>query len=411
MIAGFESVNNYRLKKANLSYEVVEDGVVYPCIPKEDDKVKVYGCVLDCHMKPVELSFTTHCDFEGNTSIICGNAPPPFSENIDIIDEEVVWLGYFWDFYGHFLSDSLGRLWYLIKKRSLKVCFISKSDNTFIDFLRLFGLKDEQIIRVTKPLRFKRIIVPEPAFRYHDYYHESFKDILNEITADIKPAEYKKIYLSRANYNPEVPTLGEKIIEKAFSNKGFKVIYPETLSIKSQISLMKGADIVAGTSGTSMHNVLFCRDGVRTICLNRSQDILYMQLLIDEMKNLDATYVDIYQTPLPITYHSQPYLLGITEELLRFFNDYDFKFKYKIKNGKYKFPADVYENFTKDLCHWLYSWTKVNSERKDLLPEKLSTDEILDMLNNIWKVYDIKKLTKRRKNLKEKFLNMFVKLH
>lgn len=136
-----------------------------------------------------------------------------------------------------------------------------------------------------------------------------------------------------------------------------------------------------------------------------------MQLLIDEMKNLDATYVDIYQTPLPITYHSQPYLLGITEELLRFFNDYDFKFKYKIKNGKYKFPADVYENFTKDLCHWLYSWTKVNSERKDLLPEKLSTDEILDMLNNIWKVYDIKKLTKRRKNLKEKFLNMFVKLH
>ena len=77
MIAGFESVNSYRLKKASLSYEVVDDGVVYPCIPKEDDKVKVYGCVLDCHMKPVELSFTTHCDFAGNTSIICGDAPPP----------------------------------------------------------------------------------------------------------------------------------------------------------------------------------------------------------------------------------------------------------------------------------------------------------------------------------------------
>ncbi len=77
MIAGFESINNYRFKKANLSYEVVDDGVVYPCIPKEDDKVKVYECVLDCHMKPVELSFTTHCDCAVNTLIICGETRPP----------------------------------------------------------------------------------------------------------------------------------------------------------------------------------------------------------------------------------------------------------------------------------------------------------------------------------------------
>lgn len=77
MIAGFESINNYRFKKANLSYEVVDDGVVYPCIPKEGDNVKVYGGVLDCNMNPVELSFTKHCDFAGNTSIICGEAPPP----------------------------------------------------------------------------------------------------------------------------------------------------------------------------------------------------------------------------------------------------------------------------------------------------------------------------------------------
>ena len=111
MIAGFESVNNYRLKKANLSYEVVDDGVVYPCIPKEDDKVKVYGCVLDCHMKPVELSFTTHCDFAGNTSIICGYAPPPSLKIFILLMKRLFGLDIFGTFTGIFcriLSDACG---------------------------------------------------------------------------------------------------------------------------------------------------------------------------------------------------------------------------------------------------------------------------------------------------------------
>lgn len=408
MINDFEKINNYKLKKDNLSLEVVDNGIIYPCKPKDDDKIRTYGCVLDSNLSPVELSFTTHSNFQ-NTSLICGEAPPPCSESVDFIDEEVLWLGYAWDFYGHFLSDSLGRLWYLINNKNMKVCYISRTNDTFLDFYRLFGLKDEQIIRVSKPTRFRRIIVPEPAFRYHDYYHEKFKDILNEITKDVPAAKFNKIYLSRRKFNPEIPTLGEKVIEDIFVKNGFKVIYPETLSLKKKIAIMKGADVVAGTTGTNMHNILFCNDSVKSICLNRSADVLYMQLLIDEMKNLDAVYVDVYQTPLPISYFSQSYLLGLTEELLLFFKDNNFNFKYKVKDGKYKFKSKIYDDFSKDLCHWLYAWANVNSKRQDLLQETLKTSEIASMLGDIWKIYDIKKITKRQKTFKDRLLELFKK--
>lgn len=335
--------------------------------------------------------------------------PPPSLESIDFIDEEVVWLGYAWDFYGHFLSDSLGRLWYLLNNKNLKVCYISKDENPFIEFFRLFGLKDEQMIRVTKPTRFRKIIVPEPAFRYHDYYHEKFKDIINEITKNINPAKFKKVYLSRGKYNPSVPTLGEKVIEDVFKKQGFKVIYPERLSIKKQISLMKGAKIVAGVSGTSLHNILFSNDEIKLISLNRSADVLYMQLLIDELKNIDAVYVDVYQNPLPISYYAQPYLLGITDEFLQFCKDYNFKLSCKFKNGKYKFDREVYEDFSKDICRWLYAWTQVNSSRPELLPETLKTSDILEMLRDIWKIYNIDRIAKRKKTFNEKCERLFSK--
>ncbi len=408
MITAFDAVEKFNFKKDMLKVEIIEKGFIYPCEPVNNELVRTYGGVFDADYNPVELSYTKHCDFN-RISIVNGEAPPPIPETIDFIDEEVVWLGFAWDFYGHFLSDSLGRLWYLLKNKNLKVCYISRSENTFLDFYRLFGLKDEQIIRVTKLTKFRRIIVPEPAFRYHDYYHDSFKDIINEITKDIEPAKYKKIYLSRSQYNKEVPTLGEKVIQDTFTKKGFKIIYPETLSLKSKIAIMKGAEIIAGTTGTNMHNILFAGDGIKSVCLNRSADILYMQLLIDEMKNIDAVYVDVYQNPLPITYHSQPYLLGITEELLKFFNDYNFNFKYKIKNDKYKFSPEIYEDFTKDIIQWLYAWTKNNLNRADLLPETLKTSDILNMMNEIWQIYDIKKLSKRKKSLSEKLFKVIAK--
>lgn len=398
----FERINTMQLKKDTLSFEVVENGIVFPCKIIESANYRVSGGVTDADFNPVELSFTKHSNF-GDIRNLCSlnQAPPPLPESIDFIDEEVVWLGYAWDFYGHFLSDSLGRLWYLLSNKNLKVCYISKTEDTFLDFFRLFGLKDEQMIRVTKPTRFRKVIVPEPAFRYHDYYHEKFKDVINEITKYIKPARFKKVYLSRGKFNPSVPTVGEKVIENAFKKMGFKVIYPERLSLKKKIAIMKGAEFVAGTTGTNMHNILFANDGVKSVCLNRSADVLYMQLLIDEMKNLDAVYVDVYHNPLPISYFAQPYMLGITEELLQFFKDYNFKFKYKFKKGKYKFNREVYDDFSKDMCRWLCAWTEVNSSRPELLPETLKTSDILDMLGDIWKIYNIDKIAKRKKLLKK----------
>ena len=50
-----------------------------------------------------------------------------------------------------------------------------------------------------------------------------------------------------------------EMIDKA----GFKKVYPERCTLDEQIGLIRGADIVAGVSGTITHNMLFAKEGQR----------------------------------------------------------------------------------------------------------------------------------------------------
>ncbi|MDR3049818.1 MAG: glycosyltransferase 61 family protein [Elusimicrobiota bacterium] len=100
--------------------------------------------------------------------------------------------------------------------------------------------------------------------------------------------------MSRTKLSGSKFVIGEKEIEKIFKNNGFKIIYPEQLTIRQQIGLMKNCKHLAGIVGTALHLSLFAKNGIEITVIYRTEDIFRAQIKINEMKNFKCNYVDAH---------------------------------------------------------------------------------------------------------------------
>jgi capsular polysaccharide biosynthesis protein len=240
--------------------------------------------------------------------------------SIKYIDEEVIFLGALSGHYGHFILEGLSRLWPFLDKESKqkKAVFISEvKNNKFLDLFELFGLKKENLIEINKTTRFKSIIIPEPSIRLHDYYHSKYKDTIDEIKKKIKPTVLDKVYFSK-NYSKSGRAIGETVIQKVFVKNGYKIFYPEKMSLYETLSVMKGCMKFVASSGTNFHNSIFLNDGAECVCLNRSAHFHPIQTMIDKMRKLNVTYIDVYLTSSHESFGNAPCFMGSTKHLINY---------------------------------------------------------------------------------------------
>ncbi len=69
----------------------------------------------------------------------------------------------------------------------------------------------------------------------------------------------KKIYIRRTSGTRKVTNVAE--IENLLVLRGFSIIEPEKLSFLEQVRLFANADIIFGSSGAALANIIFCRPG------------------------------------------------------------------------------------------------------------------------------------------------------
>ena len=112
------------------------------------------------------------------------------------------------------------------------------------------------------------------------------------------------------------------------------------------ISILKGCNFFAASSGTNAHNAIFLNDSTTVICLNRSPHLHYIQTMIDRMKKHNTIYIDANISLLPVNWSVGPFLFGPTRHLLAFFNY--FKFNYDVR--------DLYDDFPKYFIYFLKAW-------------------------------------------------------
>lgn len=315
----------------DLRLQVVAAGIVHPLEARSaaagtGSAGQRHGGVTDAAWTFVPLSATertnARCLQRPATVWYDGANPDRRGAPVRRIDEDVVFIGAMSAHYGHFILESLARLWFFLDaahRASFRAAYIADPGvEHFLDLLVFFGLPRERLIRIDQPTQFRSVRVPEQSFRLQDRCHPLFKQVIDRITAAVPAAHHRKVYFSKEKRH-NARGIGERPMEEAFVRNGWTLFYPEQLSMADTIAVLKGCDSFAASSGTNAHNALFLRDGARCITLNRSPHVHYAQTMIARMNRLDAVDVEANVSLLPVDWSAGPFLFGPTRHLFDFF--------------------------------------------------------------------------------------------
>lgn len=342
-------LNNSRIYKeyyrdalwnTKLEVKIVPDGYV---LPKSELYVSKGG-VVDSNRNYIKESSV---DNEG--SYICINDGYRFQEySEEYSDISVIYLGYFFRHWGHFLMDCTTRMWILLeeKYKDYKVVFPNHPENirdgNYNRFLELLGLDENRIVNIDKPTRFREIIVPsEGRFSSRNLHSNEWYAIFDKVAEN---AKYdisnipKKVYFSRSKFGK--PELGEEEIQHNFEINGYTVVFPELLSLDEQIGIFQCAEEIVSQNSSICMNVVFAREGLKWLIINKYSVIHDNFTELRYKKKIDITYIDAYSEKLNKygdMIGTLPYLISFNQNLKRYFDDHSMKYEtygivYRVKN-------------------------------------------------------------------------------
>ena len=250
---------------------------------------------------------------------------------LEYINEEVIYGGIIMDHFGHAILETFSRLWYVVKnkKDTRKIAFIKYQNvrSYHYELLRLMGIDEKRIIIVEKPTHFNKVIVPDETIEPWGTFKKEYTLIYNEMRKNVIPKNEKKIYLTRTQLEERYDS-NEEWFEEFYSKRGYKVIAPEKLSLEEQIAFISGCEDLVCTLGTLSHLAVFMKNGSKLTILNRTtQNILEPQLIIDEAKKLNVTYIDALLTVLPSPHTAGCACMYPNEHFINYLKDNKIKYE------------------------------------------------------------------------------------
>jgi capsular polysaccharide biosynthesis protein len=105
---------------------------------------------------------------------------------------------------------------------------------------------------------------------FHPIADDLLGDLLNELGPLERPHAAPRLFLVRGE---SLHTGGRRctneaaLVELARTKHGFTPVAMETLPWRSQLALLRHAEIVLGLFGSALHGALFCLPGTRVACV------------------------------------------------------------------------------------------------------------------------------------------------
>ncbi|MGI9252685.1 MAG: glycosyltransferase family 61 protein [Thermomicrobiales bacterium] len=242
----------------------------------------------------------------------------PF-DPVATVEEDVVYLGWLFDSFGHLMIESLARVWALKHlPASTKVVFHlwpgMEPSTSQLRILALFGIGQERIITPAEPTVFRRLIYPDPQMALftmvHERANEPFAAVRDRIAGDA-PMVDQPVYLSRRRLAAnQRPVIGEAQFEDLLRDNGFLIVYPETLPIEEQIRIMATHREIVTCTGSASQLIAFARPESRfhLLCYNNYLGLhtigseatgtptTYLHVLRGAMHPVSALALDIHAT-------------------------------------------------------------------------------------------------------------------
>lgn len=302
-------------------------------------------------------------------------------EDIENSELKIIYCGVYIDQFGHFLLESTSRLWYylsLSEEQKLQykcafLCYSVEPNGAMQEFLELCGLNKNNTIYIKRATKFKEVIIPEISTILGRYYTKEFMHPFQYVSKQIEDGNIRNIYLTRTQFAKNKNTYGEEYIETVFRKNKYKIISPEQLTLKEQISLVKGAQNIAMLNGSACHLLLFAKSNINSIIINRFSVINKAQTIVDSATKIKTTYIDAYWTFLPVTHGNGPFGVFVSDNLLKYL---------KVHNMRDDFIAKINK---KDVENFLHQWNNkyIDGPFFQTINNKIFYQDISNQIENI----------------------------
>lgn len=191
--------------------------------------------------------------------------------------------------FGHFLLESLSRLWALGEyDGEIETVvfvrgwgFVDGSMPRFVEeTLALLGSPRITIVDVN-PASFHRLIVPSQLLGCHLVAgHETFHRFVHRLSRirtepSTLPGDGGDVYVSRSRFGDSGGggILCEHVIEENLRNYGYEVIYPEQLTVAQQLDVYNRCGKLVFAKGSALHLfALVAREDQDVLVINRKDD-------------------------------------------------------------------------------------------------------------------------------------------
>lgn len=363
------------VKKSSAKVETYDNAIVLPALITENSTTS-YGCggVVDKNNNYIEMSKT-------KGRIYGGYIP----EYVEEKNEKVVFCGYFNKGWGHFITEVVSRLWYVLKNDTTidSYVFVQEMDGNkqfvgnFLEFFRLLGI-DDKVKIINKPTRFSTVVIPEEGLVYNEYYTDEFVKMYKYINKkgldEYTGPSYEKVFFSKRRCVISIKSnLNEKFVDKFFEKNGYKVFYPEKLSLVDTIGIMQNAKYFCALSSSLAHNQLFGHENQTMISIEKQAFYNPYQIFVANITNCECIFIDACWSIFAVN-SAGPFIFDYTEHLDNFVKDYGLKpgkpmseFKFKRIFKRYlayyfdfnnELPPDyMYEKYIVDMTREAYNYT------------------------------------------------------
>ena len=302
--------------------EVYENAMVLPAVRFNDYDISFgRGGVVDAEGNYVELS-KTKARVDGKYDV----------DEFEYSDEKVVYCGFFYKVWGHYLTEVVSRLWYALRNDSSidsYIFIVSKDEQqqfsgNYLEFLKMLGIADK-VRLINKPIKFKTVVIPEEGLVYDEYYTDEFVKLYEFINqkglAQYKGPKYERVFFSKRKCEISIMSnLNEKFLDKFFEKNGYKVFYPERLSLIDTIGIIQNAKYLCGISSSLVHNQLFGHSNQTTICIEKQAFYNAYQIMVANITKCETVFIDACRSIFAVN-AGGPFIFDYTKYLDKYVKD------------------------------------------------------------------------------------------
>lgn len=214
--------------------------------------------------------------------------PPPVDSRPRHHIDQAIFGGYLFDHYGHFLLESLGRLWFDEPRHDIPIVWIAATADRWRPWMTeladLVGIGPHRRLLNAGdgPLGVGRLVVADQGFEVDRYMHPWLVDRLAivpaspDVTGNTTGHSHGHgdghggtghVWLSRTGLDETAGVAEERDIERRLADSGWAVVHPERLTVAEQVRVLRSARHVAGIEGSAFHTLLLLRGFTGTVDL------------------------------------------------------------------------------------------------------------------------------------------------